>query len=360
MKWIGRWLTGRSQQVIVDGENSPQSRVRSGVPQGTVLGPLMFLIYINDIGVGVQSSVRLFADDSLVYRVVDSEMDAAALQRDLDRLCGWARDWHMTFNPAKCYVLSITNKSAPIRSVYTMLGHRLQQVEHHPYLGVELSRNLDWGPHINNIIPKAQRSLNFIRRNLGGCSSNTKDKAYKSLVRPILEYGAAAWDPYHSVHINRIEGVQRRAARFVEGIRKDDRSTSVTDAINVLGWRSLQERRLVARLAMLYKAVHNQAACYIPEYYRPVVTNRRASHDQQYATPHARVDTYKFSFFLRTFRLWNILPASVIMSPDVNSFRNAVQGLFQSGAMYVVPPKGTYLRPRLGSNSTVSRVGPVY
>lgn len=266
----------------------------------------------------------------------------------------------MVFNPAKCYVLSVTNKSAPIRSVYTMFGHRLQQVEHHPYLGVELSRNLDWGPHINNIIPKAQRSLNFIRRNLGGCSSGTKDKAYKALVRPILEYGAAAWDPYHLAHIERIEGVQRRAARFVNGIRRDDRDTSITNAINVLGWRTLQERRLVARLAMLYKAVHHQAACYIPQYYRPVVTGRRASHSQQYVVPHVRVDVYKYSYFPRTFRSWNILPASAIMSPDVDSFRVAVQGLFQSGAMYMVPPKGTYFRPRLGSNTTVSVVGPVY
>ena len=360
LMWIGQWLTGRTQQVIVDGESSPKSHVRSGVPQGTVLGPLMFLIYINDIGLGINSSVRLFADDSLVYRVVESELDAAALQCDLDRLCGWARDWHMVFNPAKCYVLSITNKSVPIRSVYTMFGHQLEQVEHHPYLGVELSKNLDWGPHINSIMPKAQRSLNFLRRNLHGCSIGTKDKAYRSLVRPILEYGAAAWDPYHSAHISRIESVQRRAARFVNGTQPTDRDSSVTNMINALGWRTLQERRLVARLTMMYKAVNLQTACYIPTYFQPVVAGRRASHGQQYSSPHVRVDVYKFSYFPRTFRSWNILPESAVISPDVDTFKAAVQGLLQSGIMYVVPPKGTYSRPRLGSTGTVSVVGPVY
>ena len=111
---------------------------------------------------------------------------------------------------------------------------------------------------------------------------------------------------------------------------------------------------------MMYKAVNLQTACYIPTYFRPVVAGRRASHGQQYSSPHVRVDVYKFSYFPRTFRSWNILPENVVISPDADSFKTEVQALFKSGAMYVVPPKGTYFRPRLGSTSTVSVVGPVY
>ena len=111
---------------------------------------------------------------------------------------------------------------------------------------------------------------------------------------------------------------------------------------------------------MMYKAVNLQTACYIPTYFQPVVAGRRASHGQQYSSPHVRVDVYKFSYFPRTFRSWNILPESAVMSPDVDTFKAVVQGLLQSGIMYVVPPKGTYSRPRLGSTGTVSVVGPVY
>ena len=246
------------------------------------------------------------------------------------------------------------------RSTYKMFGHILEQVDHHPYLGVELSRGLNWGPHIDSVVPKAQRSLNFLRRNLSGCSSDTKANAYKSLVRPILEYGAAAWDPHLSTQINKIESVQRRAARFVTGTPLGDRDTSVTKLIDGLGWRTLQERRLVTRLTMLYRAVHHQTACYIPDYFHPMSSGTRASHEQQYSSPQVRVDAYKYSFFPRTIRVWNLLPAGAVVSPSAGAFRVAVQELFLSGSLYVVPPKGIFQRPRLGSTGIVSAVGPVY
>ena len=293
-----------------------------------------------------------------MYRVVDSEEDAAILQQDLDQLSRWARDWCMVFNPEKCYMLTITNKPNPRRSYYTMLGHTLQQVDHHPYLGVELSKTLDWGPHITNVIPKAQRSLNFLRRNLSGCSKDTKEKAYKSLVRPLLEYGSAAWDPYHASHIKKLESVQRRAARFATS--QHHPLASVTNMMDELNWRTLQERRLVARLAMMYKAVHHQAACYIPPYLRQTATRARTSHQHQFNLPQTRVDTYRFSFFPRTIKTWNILPYAIVSAPDVDVFKLSLHQQFASGLMYVIPPKGTQERPRYGSTSAVQGVGPVY
>ena len=210
LTWISGWLTGRTQKVVVDGESSGEAAVISGVPQGTVLGPLMFILYINDIDNETSSSIRLFADDCLLYRTVSCTGDASELQRDLKQMCRWADLWQMNFNATKCHVLSLTKNTQPLMFPYTIGGQQLQHVTHHPYLGVELADDLSWGPHLDKMIPKAQRTLNLLRRNLSDCSQNTKDVANNTLVRPVLEYASTSWDPYQANHIHRMENVQRR------------------------------------------------------------------------------------------------------------------------------------------------------
>ena len=148
--WLTQWLTCRSQSVVVNGYNSPDVPVLSGVPQGTVLGPLLFLLYINDLGENCTSRMRLFADDTLIYSTVESCNDAAKLQSDLTALQEWAQKWQMKFNPSKCHVLRISRKQKPVESNYVLMGKGLDSVTHHPYPGVELSRNLGWGQHVNN------------------------------------------------------------------------------------------------------------------------------------------------------------------------------------------------------------------
>ena len=146
----------------------------------------------------------------------------------------------MSFNAGKCSVLTITKKRQPLLSVYTMLGETLQHYDHHPYLGVELARDMCWGHHINQTARKAQNSLNMLRRNLHGCSRTTKGLAYSTMVRPILEYAGTVWDPYQSNHIKTLEAVQRRAARWTT--QDYDRESSVSAMLDTLGWRTLQER----------------------------------------------------------------------------------------------------------------------
>ena len=360
LTWITNWLSGRTQRVVVDGECSSESSVKSGVPQGTVLGPLMFILYINDIGKNTGSSIRLFADDCVLYRVIREAADAEVLQNDLSMMCSWAKDWQMLFNADKCSLLTVTRKRNPLRFTYNIHGKNLKLVEHHPYLGLELDKDLNWNHHAANTVNKAQRLLNLLRRNLSGCSADTKGLAYKALVRPVLEYAACAWDPYQAKHIQQLESVQRRAARFVT--KEHSRFTSVTELLKRLEWRSLQERRLIARLAMFHKTVHGQAACIIPECFKPSAGDvcTRGSRAGQYTIPHGRVDVYRFSFFPRTIRLWNMLPAELVQSPDVQVFRTQLQDYFWNGRMWVVAPKDTYHRPRLGSSSCGSGLGPVY
>ncbi|MFZ2538831.1 MAG: reverse transcriptase domain-containing protein, partial [Oscillospiraceae bacterium] len=186
----------------------------SGVPQGTVLGPLLFLLYVNDITEGIGSEIRLFADDCVLYRTIRSERDANVLQDDLNHLCDWGDLWQMCFNVKKCNIMHMTRKHHPVLHNYSMKGSYLSVVKSHPYLGVTIQDDLKWDVHVDGIVKKASRTLGMLRRNIHGCSREVKSMAYKSLVRPSLEYASSCWDPHNAKHINTLEMVQRRAARF--------------------------------------------------------------------------------------------------------------------------------------------------
>ena len=174
---------GRTQQLVLEGEDSERSCVRSRVPQGTVLGPLCFLLFVNDTGNDITSNTKLFADDTLLHGLVHNSDDAIRLQSDLDKLVEWAKLRQMAFNPSKCYVLRVFRTKYPFIHAYTTLGHTLQAVDHYPYLGVSLSDYLNWKPRILNITNKANSTLGFVKRSLHHCLQKVKDQAYKSLVK---------------------------------------------------------------------------------------------------------------------------------------------------------------------------------
>ena len=215
--WLRSWLVGRTQCVVLDGETSENESVTSGVPQGTVLGPIMFLMYINDIAAKTTSTIKLFADDGLLLRKINSTSDAETLQKDLNEIVAWSHKWQMRFNPSKCFVIRFNRKRQPIGASYTMSGVTLGEVEHHPYLGVELDSKLTWSTHIDQSCAKAHNTINFLRRNVFHCPSPIKETAYKSLVRPVIEYYASAWDSGNVGKIKQLEAVQRKAARFMTG-----------------------------------------------------------------------------------------------------------------------------------------------
>ncbi|KAL8588919.1 hypothetical protein ACOMHN_012957 [Nucella lapillus] len=198
-------------RVILEGEASSEVAVDSGVPQGTVLGPLLFLCHINDLPEAVRSKVRLFADDCLLYRNIDTHQDHIALQEDLGHLEDWAKRWGMRFNAQKCYILSSRSKST---HMYSLNGVFLKQVQQNPYLGVLISDDLKWGKHIANISRKAGSTVGFLRRNLRNCPKECRRLAYIALVRSRLEYAATVWDPYYNQDSENLERVQRQAARF--------------------------------------------------------------------------------------------------------------------------------------------------
>ena len=211
LTWIRGFLQGRVQTVNLEGESSDRSSVSSGVPQGTVLGPLLFLAYINDLPdcVSGGSHVRLFADDSVIYRVINSAEDALKLQQDLDALQRWERQWLMEFHPEKCQVLQITKRHNPVKFSYSIHGHQLETVSDAKYLGVTLSHDLSWNRHIESTYMKGMKALGFLRRNLGSCPREIKELCYNSFVRPIVEYAGCVWSPSTKKGINKVESVQR-------------------------------------------------------------------------------------------------------------------------------------------------------
>ena len=329
LKWITTWLTTRTQQVVVDGESSAPCHVKSGVPQGTVLGPLMFLIYINDISENLSNStkVRLFADDCLLYRSISSEADSQMLQKDLDSLVDWSFKWQMSFNTRKCKTLRVTTKRNPIEYVYIMNNDELENVSHHPYLGVELSTDLKWSQHINNVTIKANNALWFIRRNLWRCAKYVKQQMYFALVRPHLEFACAVWDPHNKCDKQRLESIQRRAARFVTNEYKRVEGT-VTKILDDLQWPSLEQRRKNNRLAIMYKIQNDQIAIPIPANVRSqTAIQTRQYHPQRFSIVPSHTDAYKYSFFPQTVKDWNSLNPSSYNAKSVNTFKEYITSL---------------------------------
>ena len=175
LKWIGSFLCYRQQRVVVNGAKSDWAPVLSGVPQGTVLSPMLFSLYINDISTDIDSEIRLFADDFVCYREIKDTEDILKLQKDIDQLGCWAKKWGMKFQLVKCNMMQITRKRIKkIHASYTLEGMVLENVENIKYLGITITNDLRWNAHVSNVCIKANRTLGFLRRNLYTCPQVVK------------------------------------------------------------------------------------------------------------------------------------------------------------------------------------------
>ena len=177
--------------------------------------------------------------------------DSQVLQSNLESLQHWERTWDMEFNPCKCQVIHITCSKSLVKSRYFMHNQELESVDAAKYLGVTISKEPSWNSHINNITSSANKTLGFVKRNVVTRNKDIKTMAYNSLVRPQFEYASDVRSPFTKENINKIEKVQRRAARWVT----NDYSSysSVMDMLSSLGWRSLENRRTDTRLAIVFQ-----------------------------------------------------------------------------------------------------------
>jgi hypothetical protein len=220
LSWLKNYLTDRLQIVLLEGCQSDALPVISGVPQGSILGPLLFLFYINDMfnyTAGDSEFLYLYADDSKLGQTIHSINDCIKLQDNLSKLCNWSHEWGMTFNASKCCYISFVNqRQLPIVYNYIINNTPLSKVDSICDLGVTVTHNLNWDLHVNNCLSKANRRLGLVKRTLGySVDTQVKLLSYKSLIRPIMEYCTLLWSGTTRKNIMKIESLQRRSTIYI-------------------------------------------------------------------------------------------------------------------------------------------------
>ena len=326
--WIKSFLTLRTQSVLIEGQRSHEDRVDSGVPQGTVLGPLLFLCYINDLPsvLDPNTAVRLFADDCLIYRSIRSVDDRTQLQMDLNALSLWGRCWGMKFNTKKSHIMQIANRSGP--RFYELDNSILSNVQDAKYLGVTLTSDMTWTSQISAMTSKAHQRLGFVRRNLRGAPYKHRAAAYTSLVRSHLEYCGVIWDPTTKREIDKLERVQRQSARWARG---QYGITSVTKLLKDLQWAELADRRRDQRLALFYKLLNGLIA--VPPDEIDIVRATRPArlplNQLNLCRPRAsrKASPLWHSTVFRTIPQWNSLPATVAEACSPSTFKSRLAAL---------------------------------
>ena len=319
LAWIESFLSGRTQRVAVNGVLSGERVVLSGVPQGSVLGPLLFLLYINDILDDLETSLLLFADDSKLFNHIRAQEDMDALQRDLSRLEAWSGLWLLRFHPDKCHVLSFGKEDAMSKlqlfhGQYSLCGHLLDHVEEEKDLGVIVDSQLNFASHIDAKVAKAMAFLGLIRRNFQYLNVHSLLSLYKAFVRPHLEYAQSVWSPSSTAMITKIENMQKRAFNLVPELR----GLSYPEQLQRTKLPTLAYRRLRGDLIEVFK--------HIKQYDKHAITSSFSTTTRNRIRQTAHKSPLHARFFYHMVQeLWNGLPANC-RDPDISidAFKNRV------------------------------------
>ena len=251
-----------------------------------------------------------------------SEGQSVTLQNDRHTLEIWEKRWDMSFNPSKCQVPHITRAKYPIQTRYILHDTVLESVPSAKYLGVTISDNISWTPHIDSVSKKANQTLRFLKRNIKVHNKDLKSTAYTTLVQPQLENASRVWSPHTAIDITKLEAVQRRSARWAT--RDYQRTSSVTQMIKNLNWRTLEQRRIDSRLTLMYKSTYDLVAIPAADYLIPNTRQPRHNHLEAYRQIPTLKDYYKYTYLPRTIVHWNALPFYIPVLPTVEQFSHAV------------------------------------
>jgi len=319
-QWIESWLCNRRQRVVVNGESSAWAPVTSGVPQGSVLGPLLFLIYINDLDCDLISKVSKFADDTkLGINAADPSM-IAGLQRDLDRIGDWSERWLMPFNSDKCHVLHV----GPLNpgAAYALQDSPVTAVESQLDLGVLVTSDFKFSAQSRAAERKAQKILGYIKRQFSYRNKKTVLSLYNSLVRPLLEYAVQFWSPTLRQDIARLERVQARATKLVPSLRL----RRYEDRLEELGLFTLEKRRLRGQLIETYKVFSGVSRIDHTELFN-LCGNPTRNHGWKVVPPRFHTSQFRDLMTSKVCNVWNRLPANVVHSPSVDAFKRRLDGI---------------------------------
>ena len=315
LTWIMSWLKDRKQRVVLDGVASGWTNVMSGVPQGSVLGPLLFTIFINDLDDGLWNSVKKFADDTKLFGKAGTDDQVNSLKEDLGKLLTWADNWLMKFNIEKCKVMHLGTKNRCMK--YVMDGKELQVVKEEKDLGIYFENNFKVSNQCLKAAKKGNQVLGMIARAFTCKNKVIMLNLYKSLVRPHLEYCIQAWRPHLVKDKKVLEKVQRRASRMIT----ECKGMTYNERLNVLRLTSLETRRERADLLEVYKILQGLEGVQEKDFFIRDLTNRRG-HSYKLFIKRFRMDIAKYSFGNRVCNTWNRLPEAVVGAPSVNIFKN--------------------------------------
>lgn len=326
--WIKSFLTGRLQRVGLNGVYSEYKPVLSGIPQGSVLGPLLFVIYVNDLPEACLNSLLfMFADDSKLFNIIQNPSDYDLLLNDCQNVFNWCKTWLMNININKCKKLTISSFGRNVIDTtygFSVLDSNgvssfmpIDNVSSMSDLGVTVDNNLSFSMHIYDKINKAYRMIGIIKRVFLPVDKNVLLLLYKSLVRSQLEYCNSVFNPYLKTLIRDLEKVQKRATKLVSQCQ----GKQYKDRLIYLDLPTLKYRRTRGDMIEMFKIVHgiyDKAVCPTLKFCTGVTRGHKFKLEHVYSHLNIR----KHSFFIRTIGIWNALPELVVDAPSVNTFKN--------------------------------------
>jgi len=307
-------------RVKVRGSFSGWFEMISGVPQGSVLGPLLFLLYVNDLSSWIQNSMRMFADDTKVWHKIVEDNDSSFLQADLKRLEEWSECWQLKFNPDKCKVMHIGHK---IKTSYKMSDNGvdkvLEDLSEEKDLGVFVTSDLKPSTQCVKAANKAQSDLRMIKRNFPKIDKDDFNILYKTYVRPHLEYCVQAWSLAMVKDIEVLQKVQQRATKWVKGLK----NICYTDRLRILNLTTLEKRRKRGDLTEVYKIISGKEGVDSSKFFT-LASNDHGLRGHQFKLykQSSRLNIRRNFFSQRVINDWNRLTSHVVEAPSVNSFKN--------------------------------------
>ena len=331
LEWIRSFLLDRKQTVLVDGVASSFAEVRSGVPQGTVLGPLLFLIYVIDLESVIKHGSSLsFADDTKIFSAIRTMVDKLNLQEDLNSVITWADANNMSLHQSKFEVMNFTlNHTSSLREVPFSAENYSYQLSDGRFidptdtvrdLGVLLSSDGQWSAQISRVVTTASRVAGWTLSAFRSRTRRTMMTLYKSLVRPHLDYCCTLWSPSKNGDISRVEDIQRSYTRKIVGLK----GLNYWQRLQTLGLLSLQRRRERYTMILVWKVYNNEIPnstdmCFVDSHRSgPRAVVPRYSYEAQRSI----LSLYEQSFAVLGARLWNTLPRSVKEAPTLYQFKS--------------------------------------
>lgn len=323
LQWFSSYLSNRKQQVLINGVTSDPLNTSAGVPQGSILGPLLFLIYINDLVNKLECDPHLFADDTfLLDFFVNPLLSAARVNRDLAAIFDWGTIWKVFFNPIKTMYMIASKKTRPINYPDPVFGGTpIKRVDNHKHLGLYIAENFTWNNHIDCTVIKASRRLHLINQVKYLLPRRSLCSLYTNMVLPIIEYCDIIYDNCTIRDSLALENIQRRAALMCTGAY---RHTSNDSLLAELGWQPLRIRRQIHKLCMFYKIMTGLTPDYLSQTIPRQHTNHyrlRSTSNASLTIPFSRLSSTRSAYVHSTVKLWNNLPLELRSVDSLNSFK---------------------------------------